>query len=283
MTAPDDRSTLEQLEESLDAIRSVTDLVPRLAMVLGSGLGPLADEVDAAAVLPYADVPHFLPSTAPGHAGRLVMGYLEGVPVAVMAGRSHMYEGYSAARVAYPVQVMSLLGADTLVVTNAAGGVNTAFHSGTLMLIADHINLTGRNPLVGHNDSRLGPRFADMSQAYDPALRNLAKRVAGELGQTLAEGVYLAVLGPSYETPAEIRMARALGADAVGMSTVMEVIAAGHAGMRVLGISCITNMAAGILPQKLTEEEVIETALQAQGRFGALVRGVVAAATRTAT
>lgn len=187
-----------------------------------------------------------------------------------------MYEGYSAQQVVFPLRVLARLGARYLLVTNAAGGVNPQFHPGTLMLIGDHINLTGRNPLVGPNDPSLGVRFPDMTEAYDPDLRSLARGVAAQLGIAVAEGVYLSLLGPSYETPAEIRMARTLGADAVGMSTVMEVIAANHMGMRVAGISCITNMAAGMLPQKLTEEEVIETASAVRQQFGALVQGIVA-------
>lgn len=252
-----------------------TDLRPRIALILGSGLGPLADEVDDAAVIPYGEIPGFPVSTAPGHAGRLVLGRLEGRTVAVMAGRAHMYEGYTAQEVVLPVRALRRLGAEVLVVTNAAGGVNLSFHPGTLMLIVDHINLMGRNPLVGPNESTLGVRFPDMTEAYDGALRACARRVSQQVGVELAEGVYLGVLGPSYETPAEIRMARALGADAVGMSTVMEVIAANHAGMRVLGLSCITNMAAGILPQKLTEEEVIETAGRVREEFTTLLRGLI--------
>jgi purine-nucleoside phosphorylase len=195
--------------------------------------------------------------------------------VAVLSGRAHLYEGYDPEQVVLPVRTMRLLGAQMLIVTNAAGGVNLDFRPGTLMLIADHINLTGDSPLVGPNEPRLGARFPDMSGAYDPELRLLAHRAAQDLAVPLAEGVYLGLLGPSYETPAEIRMARALGADAVGMSTVMEVIAAHHAGMRVLGISCITNMAAGMLPDKLSEEEVLETAARVSQEFARLVREIV--------
>ena len=263
------------LQETVHAIRDHTALTPRVGLILGSGLGSLADEVTDVVALPYGDILHFPVSTAPGHAGKLILGWLEGKPVAVMAGRAHLYEGYSAQQVAYPVRVMRELGAETLVVTNAAGGVNLEFHAGALMLIADHINLTGQNPLVGPNDPRLGGRFPDMTEAYSSQLRALAREVAGEMGLPLAEGIYLGLLGPSYETPAEIRMARALGADAVGMSTVMEVIAANHSGMKVLGISCITNMAAGILPRKLSEEEVIETAYQVRPQFAGLVKGIL--------
>lgn len=263
------------LQESVAAVRQRSDLLPRVAVVLGSGLGLLAEEVSEAVSIPYADIPNFPVSTAPGHDGRLVLGTLEGQPVVAMAGRAHMYEGYSAEQVAYPVRVMRALGAEVLVVTNAAGGVSLSYHSGALMLITDHINLTGRNPLVGPNLPELGVRFPDMSEAYSGELRALARRAADEAGLALEEGVYLGFLGPSYETPAEIRMARILGADAVGMSTVMEVIAANHAGMHVLGISCITNLAAGMLPQRLTEEEVIETAHRVRGEFATLVRGVI--------
>ena len=272
-----------QVDEAVAAIRGRTDVQPRLGIVLGSGLGPLADEVEAATAVPYDEIPHFARSTAPGHAGKLMLGELDGQPVAVMAGRLHMYEGYEPAQIVFPIRLMRRLGAQTLIITNAAGGVNTGFAEGTLMLIADHINLTGRSALAGPNDRELGPRFPDMSDAYSQELRGLARRVAGEVGVDVAEGVYLGLLGPSYETPAEIRMARLLGADAVGMSTVMEVIAANHIGMRVLGISCITNMAAGILPQKLSEQEVLDTAHRVRAEFTRLVRGIVAAYTTADT
>jgi purine-nucleoside phosphorylase len=265
------------IERAATVIHAASAMRPEVALVLGSGLGQLADALDESVSIPYADIPEFPISTAPGHAGRLVVGLLNGRPVAAMAGRAHMYEGYSAQQVVFPLRVLARLGARCLVVTNAAGGVNPQFHPGTLMLIGDHINLTGRNPLVGPNEPSLGVRFPDMTEAYDPELRGLARGVAARLGIAAAEGVYLGLLGPSYETPAEIRMARTLGADAVGMSTVMEVIAANHMGMRVAGISCITNLAAGMLPQKLTEEEVIETAAAVRQQFGALVQGVVSA------
>ena len=264
------------VQEAAAAVRARTDLQPEIAIVLGSGLGALAAEVENAVELPYEELPHFARSTAPGHAGRLVLGYLEDRPVAVMAGRIHLYEGHEARDVVLPIRTLFTLGARQLIITNAAGGVNEHFHPGTLMLIADHINLTGRNPLIGLNDPRFGVRFPDMSDAYDAELRRHSRRVALDLRQELAEGVYLALNGPSYETPAEIRMCRMLGADAVGMSTVMEVIAARHLGMRVLGISCITNMAAGMLPQKLSEEEVIATANSVRSEFMRLVRALVA-------
>lgn len=264
-----------QLDEARAAVSRVAPLRPTVALVLGSGLGVLAGEITGPTVVPYADIPHFPRSTAPGHAGELVIGTLEDVPVAALSGRAHLYEGYSPSEVVFNVRLMRAIGAEILIITNAAGGVNNEFHPGTLMLITDHINLTGQNPLVGPHDAQLGLRFPDMSGAYDPVLRRCSIATARELGIQLAEGVYLGLLGPNYETPAEIRMARALGADAVGMSTVLEVIAAHHAGLRVLGISCITNMAAGMLPQTLTEEEVIETARQARGEFAALLRGIV--------
>jgi purine-nucleoside phosphorylase len=265
-----------QLEEAAAALAGRIPLQPKLAIVLGSGLGLLAAEVADGVSIPYSEIPHFPLSTAPGHAGRLIVGTFEGFPVAMMAGRVHMYEGYSAEQVVFPVRLLRLLGAETLIVTNAAGGVNPNFSSGALMLITDHINLTGRNPLVGANDARFGTRFPDMSEAYALELRALAQRAAFETGLPLEEGVYLGLLGPTYETPAEVRMVRTLGGDAVGMSTVLEVIAANHMGMRVLGISCITNMAAGMVPHKLTHDEVMETATRVSGQFAALLRAVVA-------
>lgn len=263
----------------LDAAESVVTrlkIVPRIAIVLGSGLGGLADALTDTSEIPYEEIPHFPRSTAPGHAGRLLLGHLEGVPVAMLSGRAHLYEGCSPEESVFGVRLMRQLGTETLIITNAAGGVNEGFQSGTLMLISDHINGTGRNPLVGPNDPRLGTRFPDMTEAYSLRLRETAHDAATEMGLSLQEGIYLGLLGPNYETPAEVRMCRGLGADAVGMSTVLEVIAAVHMGMEVLGISCITNMAAGILPQKLTEEEVIETANRVRGEFSELIRRVVA-------
>ncbi len=275
MTTP---GTVEQrVAEAADTVRERTAMAPHVALVLGSGLGALAAEVENPVIVPYTDIPHFPASTAPGHAGRLVLGTVAGIPVAIMAGRVHLYEGYTADEVAFPVRVLHRLGAQSLIITNAAGGINSDFHPGTLMLIADHINLTGHNPLIGPNQSELGPRFPDMTSAYSPRLRQIAL-VAGEsVGEALKQGVYLGLQGPSYETPAEIRMFRLLGADAVGMSTVIEVIAANHVGMEVLGISCITNMAAGMLPVKLTEQEVLDTAERVSRQFKALLRAIVAA------
>jgi purine-nucleoside phosphorylase len=232
--------------------------------VLGSGLGAFADELAERTDISYADIPGWPPSTAVGHAGKLIIGKLGDLDVAVMAGRAHLYEGYTMQQVTYGVRVLRSIGARAMVFTNAAGGINLSLQRGGLVLISDHINLQGGNPLVGPNDDLLGPRFPDMSEAYSCEYREVAKQVAAEQGITLAEGVYAALLGPSYETPAEIRYLRVIGADVVGMSTVPEVIVANHMGMKVLGISCVTNMAAGILPQKINHEEVLET--------GAMVR-----------
>jgi len=232
---------------------------PGIAVVLGSGLGAFAKELSAATEIPYAEIPGWPRSTVEGHAGRLVLGKLGDLEVAVMAGRAHLYEGYSPADVTFGVRALGLLGARSIVFTNAAGGINLALRRGGLVLISDHINLQGSNPLVGPNDESLGPRFPDMSEAYCKRYREIAQEVARELGINLTEGVYAAMLGPSFETPAEIRYLRAIGADIVGMSTAQEVIAANHMGMKVLGISCVTNMAAGILPQKIHHEEVLET------------------------
>jgi purine-nucleoside phosphorylase len=237
---------------------------PRLAVVLGSGMGAFADELSERIEIPYSAIPHWPVSTAVGHAGRLVIGKIGSIGVAVMSGRVHLYEGYTPAQVTFGVRVLGSLGVRGIVFTNAAGGVNLSLGRGGLVLLSDHINLQGSNPLVGANDDTLGPRFPDMSEAYSRCYREVAHAVAAELGITLAEGVYAAVLGPSYETPAEIRYLRTIGADMVGMSTVPEAIVANHMGMHVLGMSCVTNMAAGILPQKISHAEVLET--------GAMVR-----------
>jgi len=235
------------IEEAAAFIRSTTDVRPEIGLILGSGLGVLGDELEDAVTIPYEDIPHFPVSTVEGHAGELLIGKLQGRSVVLMRGRFHMYEGYEPERTALPVRVMKALGVTTLLVTNAAGGVNLGYKPGNLMLISDHINLTGRNPLIGPNDNALGVRFPDMSDAYSSRLRKIAKDTAAELGFSVQEGVYVGLLGPNYETPAEIRMLRTLGVDAVGMSTVSEVIVARHSGIEVLGISCISNMAAGIL------------------------------------
>lgn len=231
---------------------------PRIGVVLGSGLGAFAGELEGRVAIPYRDIPHWPLPSAAGHAGELVFGSAGATPVAVLSGRVHLYEGYSPAQVVFGVRVLGRLGVRALVLTCAAGGINLAFSRGGLVLLSDHLNLQGANPLVGPNDEALGPRFPDMSEAYSPRLRALARRVATELGIPLGEGVYAALLGPSFETPAEIRYLRAIGADLVGMSTVPEVIAANHMGLEVLALACVTNMAAGILPQKLSHEEVLE-------------------------
>ena len=251
-------------DEAKRYIQGHTDVRPAIGLVLGSGLGAFADELTERTDIPYADIPGWPHSTAVGHAGKLIIGKLGELDVAVMAGRAHLYEGYSMQQVTYGVRVLHSIGARSMVFTNAAGGINLALERGGLVLISDHINLQGANPLVGPNDDSLGPRFPDMSEAYSRVYRDTAKRVAAELCIPIAEGVYAAMLGPSYETPAEIRYLRAIGADVVGMSTVPEAIVANHMGMKVLGISCVTNMAAGILPQKINHEEVLET--------GAMVR-----------
>ncbi len=256
--------------EAAKLIQSRSSAKPEIGVVLGSGLGAFADELADSVAIPYAEIPGWPGSTAIGHAGKLILGKLCGsLDVAVMAGRAHLYEGYTVAQVVYGVRVLRALGVRSMVFTNAAGGINLALERGGLVLISDHINLQGANPLVGPNDDSLGPRFPDMSEAYSREYRECAKRVAAELGIPVSEGVYEAMLGPSYETPAEIRFLRTIGADVVGMSTVAEVIAANHMGMKCLGISCVTNMAAGILPQKINHEEVLETGAMV---LGTLVR-----------
>lgn len=252
-----------------------TKLRPKIALVLGSGLGGFADEFADAVKIPYAKIPNFPQSTAVGHAGQLVLGTIEGVEVVGMQGRVHLYEGYSVKDVAFPVRVFARIGVQALVLTNAAGGIQREFTQGRLVVISDHINLQGVNPLSGPNDEHFGPRFPDMSEAYDKKFRALALAEGRRLGINLGEGVYAALAGPSYETPAEIRYLRTIGADLVGMSTVPEVIAARHSGMRVLGISCVTNAAAGVLDQPLDHNEVLQTAERVKGQFIALLRGVI--------
>lgn len=259
------------IEEAAAYIAERTNLRPEVGLILGSGLGVIGDDMEQAVTIPYEEIPHFPVSTVEGHAGELVIGKLQGRPVALMRGRFHMYEGYEPERTALPVRVMKALGIRTLFVTNAAGGVNLDYEPGNLMIISDHLNLTGRNPLVGPNDNALGVRFPDMSDAYTRRLRELAKQTAAELDIPVREGVYAGLLGPNYETPAEIRMLRVIGADAVGMSTVSEVLVARHAGLEVIGISCISNMAAGILDQPLSHEEVMETTERVKQQFIRLV------------
>ena len=265
--------TMEHYHQSAGAIRSrLGGFTPKIALILGSGLGFLGDEVENPIAVDYKDIPHFKTSTAPGHKGRLVFGTLEGQKVAVMQGRMHHYEGYSYEEVAYAVRVLRLLGCDTLIVTNAAGCVRTDWQAGDLMLITDHIKMFSESPLRGENLPEFGPRFPDASHLYTPRLRQLAHEAAGELGIPLREGVYFYCYGPQYETPAEIRAARILGGDAVGMSTAPEVIVAGHCGMEVLGFTLLSNMAAGILDQPLSEQEVLDAAEAAREKFSGLIR-----------
>ncbi|MDQ3805650.1 MAG: purine-nucleoside phosphorylase [Acidobacteriota bacterium] len=247
----------------------------RVALVLGSGLGAFADELEGAEAVPYAEIPGFARPTVEGHAGRLVVGRVGGADVAVMQGRFHFYEGYALEEVTFPVRVLGLLGVKTLVLTNAAGGLNNSFTEGALIVISDHLNLMGTNPLLGPNDERFGPRFPDMTEVYDHEYQDIAIGEAREMGLELRRGIYAGLTGPSYETPAEIRMLRLLGADAVGMSTVPEAIVARHMGLRVLGLSCITNLAAGVLDRPINHDEVIETGERVRETFAELLRRVI--------
>jgi purine-nucleoside phosphorylase len=247
------------MQQAVDYIRWQTDRQPRVAVVLGSGLGAFADELGERIEVPYAGIPGWPASTAVGHAGKLVFGKLDDLDVAVMAGRSHLYEGYTPAQVTMGVRVLHRLGVRSIVFTNAAGGINQIYTQGALVLISDHINLQGSNPLIGPNDDSLGPRFPDMTEAYSAAYRAIAQQVAAKLGIPLPEGIYAALTGPNYETPAEIRYLRTIGADLVGMSTVPDLLVAHPQGIHVLAISCVTNMAAGILAQKINHDEVLET------------------------
>ena len=265
----------EKASRAAKFIQSKTKLRPKVGLVLGSGLGAFADELSAATKIPYGKIPGFPRSTVEGHAGRLVIGKLGNVSVAAMQGRVHLYEGYSAKDVVFPMRVLGRLGIRAAILTNAAGAINVEYGQGALVVIRDHINLQGTNPLIGPNDERFGVRFPDMSQAYAKAYREIAQREAKRLGMTIYEGVYAALAGPSFETPAEIRYLKTIGADLVGMSTVPEVIVARQMGIRVLGISCVTNMAAGILDQPLTHEEVMETGERVTGEFVALLRAVI--------
>ena len=267
--------TFSRAEYAATFLLEQSSLRPKIGLVLGSGLGAFADELGDAVRIPYSQIPSFPRSTAIGHAGQMVIGKAGDVPVAVMQGRVHLYEGYSAEQVAFPVRVLGGIGVQALIVTNAAGGINTEYKQGALVVISDHINLQGQNPLVGLNDERFGPRFPDMTQAYWKPYREMALKAARKLGKTVHEGVYAGLLGPSYETPAEIRYLRAIGADLVGMSTIPEVITARHMGMKVLGISCVTNMAAGILDQPLNHQEVLDTAERVKGDFVGLLLAVL--------
>ncbi|MDR3599285.1 MAG: purine-nucleoside phosphorylase [Desulfosporosinus sp.] len=264
-----------KLAEASSYLKERVTEVPELGVVLGSGLGAFADLVEEKVVIPYREIPHFPISTVEGHAGQLVFGKVQGRSLVVMQGRFHYYEGYMMQEVTFPIRVMQVLGVTGLIVTNAAGGINSAFQAGDLVLIKDHLNLMGDNPLRGENLANLGPRFPDLSEGYNWAWRQKALEVAKKLGIKPQEGVYVAVSGPNYETPAEIRYLRTIGADMVGMSTVPEVIVANHGGMRVLGISCVTNMAAGILPQKLNHAEVMETAERVGKQFVSFVQALV--------
>ena len=264
-----------QAEEAAKFISTQSALRPAIAIVLGSGLGDFADEVSDAVTIDFAAIPHFSRSTAVGHAGRLVVGKVAGCPVIVMQGRVHLYEGHPASQVAFPIRVFGRLGVRAVILTNAAGGINLDYGQGSLVVIKDHINLQGQNPLVGMEDLRFGPRFIDMTEAYSRNYRRLALDAAKKLGIDVPEGVYAGLLGPSYETPAEIRFLRVIGADLVGMSTVPEVIAARQMGIKVLAISCVTNMAAGVLDKPLHHEEVLETGRRVAGLFKALLREVI--------
>jgi len=269
--SPDDFS---RANEAAQFVLARTALRPRITLVLGSGLGSFADDLQGAARIPYAEIPHFPQSTAIGHDGMLVIGKLKETPLAVMQGRVHLYEGYSPQQVVFPVRVFARMGVRAVVLTNAAGGINPDYGRGSLVVLRDHINLQGSNPLVGPNDDRVGPRFPDMTDTYTPAFRRCALDEGEQIGGVY-EGVYAAMLGPSYETPAEIRFLRTIGADLIGMSTVPEVIAARHAGLEVLAISCVTNMAAGLSGQEITHQEVLETGEMVRGKFLALLKAVI--------
>jgi len=269
-------SLYERVEHAARTIRARISEEPRVAVVLGSGLGGFADDLEAAVAISYEEIPGFVKSTAQGHAGRLVVGKVDGVPLVAMQGRVHYYEGYSLAEVTFPIRTFKLLGVKTVLLTNAAGGINVQLTQGALMVISDHLNLMGVNPLVGPNDERFGPRFPDMTAVYSPALQELVSEEGRALGIEVRRGVYAALSGPSYETPAEIHLLRNCGADAVGMSTVPEAIVARQMDMDVLGISCITNMAAGISDQPINHEEVMETGNRVRATFAELLRRVIA-------
>jgi purine-nucleoside phosphorylase len=280
--ALDPKAALDRIDEAVAFVSRRTKLRPAVGLVLGSGLGAFADTLEQAERIGYREIPHFPVSTAVGHKGELVVGLSGGTPVAVMAGRVHFYEGYTAEQVVFPVRVLGRFGVRILVLTNAAGSVNVNYRPGELMTLEDHLNYTGTNPLIGPNLDALGERFPDMSDAYDAKLREIAERACMKAGVTVRKGVYMAFSGPSYETPAEVKMARTLGADAVGMSTVPEAIAARHMKMRVLGISCITNMAAGILKKKLDHREVLEVGEKAKAGLLDVLERVVAEAAKQA-
>ncbi|HAW60038.1 MAG TPA: purine-nucleoside phosphorylase [Actinobacteria bacterium] len=263
----------EQIREATRFIRERRDINPKIGIVLGSGLGSLADDVEEGTVVPYGGIPHLPIPTVPGHPGNLIVGFLEGKKVVVLQGRFHCYEGYTMKGVTFPIRILKSLGVERLIITNSAGGLNPKLKIGELMLIIDHINLMGTNPLIGPNDPELGPRFLDMSEVYDEQLRDITLKVARKEKIELSEGVYAAVIGPTYETPAEVKFLSLIGADVVGMSTVPEVTEASHAGIKVLGISCITNMLSG--RQRVSHEEVAKVAETASGKLKKLVRGVL--------
>ncbi len=270
-------NTVEKIREAVTYVGSRVRAKPQVAVVLGSGLGGFAESLSARTSIPYSEIPHFPRSSVQGHSGSLVAGTYQGVPLFVMAGRVHAYEGYTAEEVVFPARVLATLGVRMLVLTNAAGAVNTAFKPGELMILTDHINWTGMNPLMGAEHPELGHRFTDMTEGYHPKLAAACDQSARRIGLNMRKGVYVGLLGPSFETPAEIRMFRTLGADAVGMSTVLECIAANQMGVKVLGISCITNMAAGILPKKLDHKEVMEVGAQVKSVMEELLAQVVPA------
>jgi purine-nucleoside phosphorylase len=266
---------MEKIKQSIKMVREKTEYKPKIGLILGSGLGELADQIKNPVKIKYEDIPNFPKSTVEGHAGQLIIGELGGKTVVAMQGRFHFYEGYSLREVTFPVRVMIGLGVESLIVTNAAGGVNTEFEPGDLMIILDHINYTGANPLIGENLDKLGPRFVDMSNAYDKLYIEIAKNSAKRQGIDIKTGVYTWFTGPTYETPAEVKMARILGGDAVGMSTAPEVIIANHQGVKVLGISCITNMATGILNKPLNHDEVVETSMKVREDFEKLLLDII--------
>ena len=265
----------EKLNKSAHYIQSKCSIKPVVGIVLGSGLGVFVDQIENKTIIPYNDIPNFRKTTVEGHVGQLILGTVKGVPVAALQGRFHVYEGLSMEEVVFPVRLLAHLGVTKVILTNAAGGVNLNYRPGDLVIIKDHVNLMGKNPLIGPNDNSMGPRFPDMSHAYSPELNEILKSVSQSLGHTVHEGIYAGVLGPTYETPAEIRMIRVLGGDMVGMSTVPETIALNHLGLKVCGISCITNMGAGILDQKLMHEDIKDEALKAMTRFTALLNNSI--------
>lgn len=265
----------EKLNKAVQYIQSINKTSPKIGLILGSGLGVFVENIEEPTIIPYNDIPFFKKTTVEGHEGRFILGKVKGVEVAVLQGRLHAYEGLPMEEVVFPVRLLSLLGIKTLVLTNAAGGVNLNYSPGDLVIIEDHINLMGTNPLIGPNNNEMGPRFPDMSHAYNPELIAIMKRVSLDLGYKIHTGVYAGVYGPTYETPAEIKMIRTLGGDMVGMSTVPECIAANHLGLRVCGISCITNMGAGIVNQTLKHEDIKHEAMKAMNHFTALLNGSI--------